>query len=52
MLEFDMHEVEFLAPAHDDAVRRAPAWSPTMELHAELGLLTVAESEAERKLRR
>ncbi len=52
MLEFDMHEVEFLAPAHDEAEQRAPAWSPTMELYAELGLLTVAESEAERAPRR
>jgi hypothetical protein len=52
MFEFDMHEVEFLDPADDDAIRRAPKWSPTMELHAELGLLSVAESQAERQLRR
>ena len=52
MLEFDMHEVEFHDPADDDAISRTPAWTPTMELYAELRLLTVAESETERKLQR
>jgi len=50
MFEFDMHDVEFLAPAHnDDDERREVVWSPMRELYAELGLLSVAESEAGRR---
>jgi hypothetical protein len=49
MFEFDMNEAEFLAPAADHDSKAAPAWSPTMELEAELGLLTVAESEIARR---
>ena len=50
MFEFDMHDAEFLAPArNDDDKRREVVWSPTMDLYAELGLLSVAESEAGRR---
>ena len=53
MFEFDMHDVEFLAPGADEGERREqPVWSPTLEMFAELGLTTVAESQAERALRR
>ena len=53
MFEFDMHDIEFLAPgAHDGERRAQPVWSPTLEMLAELGLLSVAESQAERAPRR
>ena len=51
MFEFDMHDAEFLAPAAVEDERCEPVWSPTMELYAELGLLTVAQSQAERPVR-
>jgi hypothetical protein len=52
MFEFDMHDAEFLAPSADVDRPRAPVRSLSLEMYAELGLLTVAESQAGRALRR
>jgi len=49
MFEFDMHEAEFVAPAAHEPENRQADWSPLLEFHAEPRLVSVAESEAERR---
>lgn len=49
MLEFDMHEAEFLKPAAHEPEDRQADRSRFLGLYAELRLLSVAESKDERR---
>ena len=48
MFELDMVTGEFADEPREE-LRRQPEWTPTVEMYAELRLLTVEEAEAQRR---